>query len=208
MLQLQAVAVDETAQAEVRLTAAIPSGSRRSRGRAVRLRVVSVAVQSVDGHEVSSGFRVRRPALQSFSTLRAHPRASSTASPWASHTSSRRVSITFSSCSGLFLLSRRPREVLLQVTAFTVAHSITLGLSLYGLVSAPSSCVEPLIALSVAYVGVENLMTSRLHPWRVAVVFAFGLLHGTAGLRRGARWNGNLSPRGTSDNARVLQPWA
>ncbi|HKE84148.1 MAG TPA: HupE/UreJ family protein [Vicinamibacterales bacterium] len=79
---------------------------------------------------------------------------------------------------GLFLLSRRPREVFLQVTAFTVAHSVTLGLCLYGLVSAPPSIVEPMIALSVAYVGVENLMTSRLHPWRLAVVFAFGLLHG------------------------------
>ena len=79
---------------------------------------------------------------------------------------------------GLFLLSRRTREVLLQVTAFTIAHSVTLGLSLYGVVSAPASIVEPMIALSVAYVGVENLMTSRLHPWRVAVVFGFGLLHG------------------------------
>ena len=79
---------------------------------------------------------------------------------------------------GLFLLSRKSSAVLLQVTAFTVAHSITLGLSLYGVVSAPASIVEPMIALSVAYVGVENLMTSRLHPWRVAVVFAFGLLHG------------------------------
>ena len=93
---------------------------------------------------------------------------------------------------GLFLLSRRPREVLLQVTAFTLAHSVTLGLSLYGLVSAPASIVEPMIALSVAYVGVENLMTSRLRPWRVAVVFAFGLLHGMgfaealAGLRLSA----------------------
>ena len=79
---------------------------------------------------------------------------------------------------GLFLLSGRTREVLMQVTAFTIAHSVTLGLSLYGLVSAPASIVEPLIALSVAYVGVENLMTRRLHPWRMTVVFAFGLLHG------------------------------
>jgi len=79
---------------------------------------------------------------------------------------------------GLYLLSRRTREVLLQVTAFTVAHSITLGLGLYGFVSVPPAIVEPLIALSVAYVGVENLFTSRLHPWRVAFVFLFGLLHG------------------------------
>jgi hydrogenase/urease accessory protein HupE len=79
---------------------------------------------------------------------------------------------------GLFLLTARPRQLLLQVTAFTLAHSVTLALCLYGVVSVPSRLVEPLIALSVAYVGVENLFTSRLQPWRVAVVFAFGLLHG------------------------------
>lgn len=79
---------------------------------------------------------------------------------------------------GLFLLSRRPAQLLAQVSAFTLAHSITLGLSLYGVFSLPSHVVEPMIALSVAYVGVENLVTSKLHPWRVAIVFGFGLLHG------------------------------
>jgi hypothetical protein len=79
---------------------------------------------------------------------------------------------------GLFLLSARVKPVLLQVTAFTVAHSITLGLSIYGVVSLPPSIVEPLIALSIAYVAVENLVTRELHAWRVLVVFLFGLLHG------------------------------
>jgi hydrogenase/urease accessory protein HupE len=79
---------------------------------------------------------------------------------------------------GLFLLSTRRAQLLAQVSAFTLAHSITLGLSLYGVFSLPAKIVEPLIALSVAYVGVENLVTSRLHAWRVAIVFAFGLLHG------------------------------
>jgi hypothetical protein len=79
---------------------------------------------------------------------------------------------------GLFLLSARAKPVLLQVTAFTVAHSITLGLSIYGVVSLPPSIVEPLIALSIAYVAVENLVTRELHAWRVLVVFLFGLLHG------------------------------
>jgi hydrogenase/urease accessory protein HupE len=51
-------------------------------------------------------------------------------------------------------------------------------LSLYGVFSLSPRVVEPLIALSVAYVGIENLMTSKLHPWRIAIVFAFGLLHG------------------------------
>ena len=79
---------------------------------------------------------------------------------------------------GLFLLSPRWKTMLLQVTAFTVAHSITLGLSIYGLVSLPSRVVEPLIAVSIAYVAIENLMTRELKPWRVALVFMFGLLHG------------------------------
>lgn len=79
---------------------------------------------------------------------------------------------------GLFLLSGRLRTVLAQVSAFTVAHSITLGLSIYGVISVPSAVVEPLIAVSIAYVAVENLLLKELRPWRIALVFAFGLLHG------------------------------
>jgi hydrogenase/urease accessory protein HupE len=79
---------------------------------------------------------------------------------------------------GIFLFATRLRPVLLQVTAFTVAHSITLGLSIYGVLSLPSSIVEPAIALSIVYVAVENVLRPQLTPWRVAVVFGFGLLHG------------------------------
>lgn len=79
---------------------------------------------------------------------------------------------------GIFLLSTRWGSLLWQVTAFTLAHSITLALSLYGVVSLSPAVVEPLIALSIVYVGIENLLTRALHSWRVAVVFLFGLLHG------------------------------
>jgi len=79
---------------------------------------------------------------------------------------------------GIYLLSRRARSVLLQVSAFTVAHSITLGLSMYGLISVPPRIVEPMIALSIAYVAIENIFLSELKSWRIALVFAFGLLHG------------------------------
>lgn len=79
---------------------------------------------------------------------------------------------------GIFLLSTRWGPLLWQVTSFTLAHSITLGLSLYGVVSLAPEIVEPLIALSIVYVGVENLLTRTLKPWRVGVVFLFGLLHG------------------------------
>jgi len=79
---------------------------------------------------------------------------------------------------GLFLLSTRMAPLLIQVTAFTVAHSVTLALSVYGVVSLPSSIVEPLIAASIVYVAVENILTPQLRPWRALVVFGFGLLHG------------------------------
>lgn len=79
---------------------------------------------------------------------------------------------------GLFLLSRNMRPLLIQVTTFTVAHSITLALSLYGIVDLPPSIVEPLIALSIAFIAIENLFMRNLSPWRPFVVFGFGLLHG------------------------------
>ena len=79
---------------------------------------------------------------------------------------------------GIYLLSTRARWVLWQVSAFTVAHSITLGLSMYGILAVSPRIVEPLIALSIAYVAVENIFVSELKSWRVALVFAFGLLHG------------------------------
>jgi len=79
---------------------------------------------------------------------------------------------------GVFLLSIRLKPVLLQVTAFTVAHTITLALTIYGVVSLPSRIVEPLIAVSIVYVAVENVVHPKLSPWRVALVFGFGLLHG------------------------------
>jgi hydrogenase/urease accessory protein HupE len=79
---------------------------------------------------------------------------------------------------GIFLLSGRARTVLWQVSAFTVAHSITLGLSMFGILTAPPAVVEPMIALSIAYVAIENVFLHELRSWRVALVFAFGLLHG------------------------------
>ena len=79
---------------------------------------------------------------------------------------------------GIFLLCVQLRPVLWQVSAFTVAHTITLALTIYGVVSLPPRIVEPLIALSIVYVAVENVFTAKLHAWRPLVVFGFGLLHG------------------------------
>ncbi len=61
---------------------------------------------------------------------------------------------------------------------FTVAHTITLALAMNHVVELPATVVEPLIALSIAYVGIENLTTKKLHKSRLVLVFIFGLLHG------------------------------
>ncbi|CAN5799578.1 hypothetical protein BH23PLA1_BH23PLA1_41510 [soil metagenome] len=79
---------------------------------------------------------------------------------------------------GLFLLSSRLSTLAWQVSAFTFAHTITIALGTLGLVTIPGWIVEPLIALSIAWIAIENMLTVRLHRWRLAMVFGFGLLHG------------------------------
>jgi hypothetical protein len=79
---------------------------------------------------------------------------------------------------GLFLLSRNWRPLLLQVTVFTLAHSTTLALAATGHLKISSSIVEPIIALSIAAVAIENLFHSRPTTWRLTLVFFFGLIHG------------------------------
>jgi hypothetical protein len=68
--------------------------------------------------------------------------------------------------------------VLWQATAFTVAHSITLALSMQNIIVLPAEIVEPIIALSIFFVAVENLLLDKLKPWRIILVFLFGLIHG------------------------------
>ncbi len=78
----------------------------------------------------------------------------------------------------LFLLSPKLKVIIWQATAFTVAHSITLGLALYGKIALPSHIIEPIIALSIFFVAVENIITEKLKSTRILIVFAFGLIHG------------------------------
>lgn len=79
---------------------------------------------------------------------------------------------------GLFFLNPKLKSVIWQATAFTVAHSITLGLAVYGYIQPPSSIIEPVIALSILFIAIENIITTELKWWRILVVFAFGLIHG------------------------------
>ncbi|GAA5033579.1 HupE/UreJ family protein [Actinopolymorpha pittospori] len=78
----------------------------------------------------------------------------------------------------LLIGARNLREVLRVVTVFTLAHSVTLILTAVDVVHLPSSVVEPLIALSIAYVAATNAVGRAAPRARLAVVFGFGLLHG------------------------------
>jgi hypothetical protein len=79
---------------------------------------------------------------------------------------------------GLFLLSTQLKPLLWQVTAFTLAHSVTLALGMLGVLNLPGSIVEPIIAASIVYIAIENILSPTMTRWRPYVVFGFGLLHG------------------------------
>lgn len=79
---------------------------------------------------------------------------------------------------GLFFLTRDAFTLLLQVTLFTLAHSLTLGLAMGGVISVPTVWVEVAIALSIAFIGIENLFQAKMSRWRPWMVFGFGLVHG------------------------------
>jgi hydrogenase/urease accessory protein HupE len=79
---------------------------------------------------------------------------------------------------GLLLLGGSLKQLLLVVTAFTAAHSITLSLAALGMIIPPTSIVEPAIALSVIYVGADNLLVGSGRDTRAWIAFAFGLIHG------------------------------
>jgi hypothetical protein len=70
------------------------------------------------------------------------------------------------------------REAAGVITFFTIAHSITLTLAALDLVRLPARIVEPAIAASIVYVGLENLFGKHQFAWRAAITFAFGLVHG------------------------------
>jgi hydrogenase/urease accessory protein HupE len=82
---------------------------------------------------------------------------------------------------GLMLLARRPRRILIAVTGFTLAHSITLSLATLGIVRVPVAPVEALIALSVLFLAGEVArrgVDDFSHRYPVVLSFVFGLLHG------------------------------
>ncbi len=78
----------------------------------------------------------------------------------------------------LYLNARGWTSLLLQVTTFTVAHTITLALASTGVLSSPGDIIEPLIAISIVVLAVEAILFKQANVWRLPVIFIFGLLHG------------------------------
>jgi hypothetical protein len=78
----------------------------------------------------------------------------------------------------VFLASVRVKALVWQISAFTVAHTVTLGLAAVGFITPSPAIVEPLIAFTIAFVAIENLVFREMSAWRPVVVFGFGLIHG------------------------------
>jgi hydrogenase/urease accessory protein HupE len=79
---------------------------------------------------------------------------------------------------GLLLLGGSLRQLVLVVTAFTAAHSVTLSLAALNVLSPPARIIEPAIALSIIYVGADNLTVRGGRDVRAWIAFGFGLVHG------------------------------
>jgi hypothetical protein len=79
---------------------------------------------------------------------------------------------------GLYFFSTQLKPLLLQISAFTLAHTVTLFMATLGILSIDEAIVEPIIALSIVYIAVDNLRKARLTHMRIALVFGCGLLHG------------------------------
>jgi hydrogenase/urease accessory protein HupE len=79
---------------------------------------------------------------------------------------------------GLLLLGGTVRQLALVVSAFTLAHSITLSLAALNILNPPARIIEPAIALSIVYVGADNLMVKGGRDMRGWIAFGFGFIHG------------------------------
>jgi len=84
--------------------------------------------------------------------------------------------ILFIAC--VFFLNTDLKKVIIQASMFTLAHSITLGLAMYGIIKPPANIIEPLIALSIVFLAIENITSDKVKPWRLVMVFLFGMVHG------------------------------
>ena len=79
---------------------------------------------------------------------------------------------------GLLFLTPKFYPLLIQISIFTLAHTITLAISSLKIIDISSAIIEPLIAASIIYVAIENFFNSSLTKYRSIIIFFFGLLHG------------------------------
>tara|TARA_Y100001968_G_C19341008_1_gene709491 strand:+ start:87 stop:1226 length:1140 start_codon:yes stop_codon:yes gene_type:complete len=79
---------------------------------------------------------------------------------------------------GLLFLTPKIAPLVMQISIFTLAHTITLAMNSLGLVTIAAGIVEPLIALSIVYIAYENIYRPQLTKYRIVTIFLFGLLHG------------------------------
>ena len=78
----------------------------------------------------------------------------------------------------IFFLNSKLKSVIMQCSVFTIAHSISLGLTAAGYIIPPSQIIEPLIALSILFTSVENIVHDNVNPYRLIIIFLFGIIHG------------------------------
>ena len=78
----------------------------------------------------------------------------------------------------IFFLNSKLKSVVIQCSVFTVAHSLSLGLSTAGFIIPNSTYIEPLIAISILFTAIENIVSQKVNPWRLLIIFGFGLIHG------------------------------
>jgi hypothetical protein len=79
---------------------------------------------------------------------------------------------------GIYLLSPNLKTAFIQASVFTLAHTITLTLSVYDIVNINPDIVEPVIALSIVFIAIENIFTKDIKAGRIILIFLFGLIHG------------------------------
>lgn len=78
----------------------------------------------------------------------------------------------------IFFLNSNWKSLVIQCSIFTLAHSLSLGLAATGILAPNSNYIEPLIALSILFTSLENIIHSKVNPYRLLILFAFGLIHG------------------------------
>ena len=78
----------------------------------------------------------------------------------------------------IYFLNSNVKSVIIQCSVFTIAHSFSLGLTAAGYIIPNTRIIEPLIALSILITSIENIVHSNISPYRLIIIFIFGLVHG------------------------------